>query len=166
MGATWSPDGTRIAFFDVDGMWRAASLSVVDVATGKVTKIHNSLFGPGTPTWSPDGKRVALAMVSPYSKSFREGTNQILTCCQLAGGDDKWFAPVPNLSIDSRGGCGPSGRPMARRWPPSTKANSPSGRFQTPASLSVLLAISPPTELTRLVGAAIPSTSYISPWTS
>ena len=57
MGATWSPDGKRIAFFDVDGMWRAASISVVDVATGKVTKIHSSLFGPGTPTWSPDGKR-------------------------------------------------------------------------------------------------------------
>jgi Tol biopolymer transport system component/imidazolonepropionase-like amidohydrolase len=106
MGATWSPDGTRIAFFDVDGMWRAASLSVVDIATGKVTKIHASLFGPGNPTWSPDGKRVALAMVSPYSKSFREGTNQILTV-SAAGGDDQWFAPVPTLSIDSRGGCGP-----------------------------------------------------------
>ena len=95
MGATWSPDGKRIAFFDVDGMWRAASLSVVDVATGKVTKIHASLFGPGTPTWSPDGKRIAIAMVSPYSKSFREGTNQILTMSRrtAAGGDDKWFAP-------------------------------------------------------------------------
>jgi Tol biopolymer transport system component len=105
-GATWSPDGKRIAFFDVDGMWRAASLSVVDVATGKVRKIHDTLFGPGAPTWSPDGKRIALAMVSPYSKSFREGTNQILTV-SAEGGDDKWYAPVPNLSIDSRGGCGP-----------------------------------------------------------
>jgi Tol biopolymer transport system component/imidazolonepropionase-like amidohydrolase len=106
MGATWSPDGKLIAFFDVDGMWRAASLSIVEVATGKVTKIHNSLFGPGIPTWSPDGKRVAIAMVSPYSKSFREGTNQILTVA-ATGGDDQWFVPVPNLSIDSRGGCGP-----------------------------------------------------------
>lgn len=105
-GATWSRDGKRIAFFDVDGMWRAANLSVVDVATGQVTKIHDSLFGPGAPTWSPDGKRVALAMVSPYSKSFREGTNQVLTV-SASGGNDKWYAPVPNLSIDSRGGCGP-----------------------------------------------------------
>jgi Tol biopolymer transport system component len=112
MGAAWSADGKRIAFFDVDGMWRAASLSVVDVATGKVSKIHTSLFGPGNPTWSPDGKRIALAMVSPYSKSFREGTNQILTVTADAGGEpdsknDKWFVPVPNLSIDSRGGSGP-----------------------------------------------------------
>jgi len=112
MGASWSADGKTIAFFDVDGMWRAASISVVDVQTGKVTKIHASMFGPGNPTWSPDGKRVALAMVSPYSKSFREGTNQILTIATDTTGEpdiknDKWFAPVPNLSIDSRGGSGP-----------------------------------------------------------
>lgn len=106
-GATWSPDGKRIAFFDVDGMWRAASVSVVDVATGKVTKIHKSLFGPGIPTWSPDGKKIAIAMVSPYSKRFREGTNQVLTMASEGASVDEWYAPVPNLSIDSRGGCGP-----------------------------------------------------------
>ena len=27
------------------------------------------------------------------------------------GGDDKWYAPVPMLSIDSRGGCGPAWSP-------------------------------------------------------
>ena len=32
-------------------------MSVLDVATGAVTKIHDSLPQPGTPTWSPDGKR-------------------------------------------------------------------------------------------------------------
>ncbi len=110
MGASWSPDGTRIAFLEVDGMWRRAAVSVVDVATGKVTKIHDSLFGPGMPTWSPDGRRVAVAMVAPYSARFREGTNQILTM-SAEGGDDRWFAPQPNLSIDSRGGCGPEWSP-------------------------------------------------------
>jgi Tol biopolymer transport system component/imidazolonepropionase-like amidohydrolase len=137
MGATWSPDGKRIAFYDVDGMWRAASLSVVDVATGKVTKIHSSLFGPGTPTWSPDGKRVAIAMVSPYSKRYREGTNQVLTMSSEGAGDEQWFAPVPNLSIDSRGGCGPVWSPDGTKmaaiyegqlsvWPVST-AGEPLG---------------------------------------
>jgi Tol biopolymer transport system component len=53
-------DGKRIAFFNVDGMWRVAEMSVLDVATGTVTKIHDSLPQPGAPTWSPDGKRVAL----------------------------------------------------------------------------------------------------------
>ena len=109
-GASWSRDGTRIAFFDVDGMWRRAQLSVVDVVSGRVTRIHDALFGPGNPTWSPDGRRVALAMVSPYSTRYREGTNQVLTVSSEGGGD-KWFVPMPNLSIDSRGGCGPAWSP-------------------------------------------------------
>lgn len=106
-GATWSPDGTRIAVFNVTGMWRVAEFSVVDVATGTVTKVHDTLPQPGAPTWSPDGKRLAITASAPYSKRFREGTNQILTMSATAAGDDKWYAPVPNLSIDSRGGCGP-----------------------------------------------------------
>ena len=105
-GAAWSPDGKKIAFFDVDAMWRESNVSVIDVASGQVSKIHDSLFAPGTPTWSADGKTVALAMVAPYSKRFREGTNQVLTM-SAEGGASKWYAPVPTLSIDSRGGCGP-----------------------------------------------------------
>ena len=111
MGATWSPDGSRIAFLNVDGMWRRADVSVVDVATGKVTQIHESLFGPGMPTWSPDGTRVAIAMVSSYSSRFREGTNQILTIAADGSKDTTWYAPVPHLSIDSRAGAGPAWSP-------------------------------------------------------
>ncbi|MGE0811942.1 MAG: amidohydrolase family protein [Vicinamibacterales bacterium] len=130
-GATWSNDGTKIAFFDVDGMWRRAQVSVVDVASGAVTKIHDALFSPGNPTWSPDGARVAVAMVASYSSRFREGTNQVLTMSST-GGDDKWYAAEPNLSIDSRGGGGvvwsPDGTKMAaiyegllHVWPVSAK---------------------------------------------
>ena len=135
-GATWSNDGTKIAFFDVDGMWRRAQVSVVDVASGTVTRIHDALFSPGTPTWSPDGRRVAVAMVSSYSARYREGTNQVLTMSS-AGGDDKWFVPDANLSIDSRGGGGvvwsPDGTKMAgiyegllKVWPVS-KTGEPLG---------------------------------------
>lgn len=106
-GAAWSPDGKRMAVFNVTGMWRVAEFSVVDVATGTVTKVHDTLPQPGSPTWSPDGKRLAIAASAPYSTRFREGTNQILTMSAAAAGDDTWYAPVPNLSIDSRGGCGP-----------------------------------------------------------
>ena len=67
-GATWSPDGKRIAFFNVDGMWRVAQMSVLDVATGDETKVHDTLAQPGTPTWSPDGKRIALAGVAASTR--------------------------------------------------------------------------------------------------
>jgi Tol biopolymer transport system component/imidazolonepropionase-like amidohydrolase len=110
-GAAWSPDGKRIAFFNVDGMWRVAQMSVVDVASGEVKKVHDSLPQPGAPAWSPDGKRLAIAGIAPMTKRFREGTNQILTMSSTSLNDDKWFAPVPMLSIDSRGNCGPAWSP-------------------------------------------------------
>src|SRR3954471_11806221 len=110
-GAAWSPDGTRIAFFNVDGMWRGAQMSVIDVATGKVTRVHDSLPQPGAPVWSPDGQRLAIAGIAPMTKRFREGTNQILTMSSTKLNDDKWFAPEPLMSIDSRGGCGPAWSP-------------------------------------------------------
>ncbi|HWU55164.1 MAG TPA: amidohydrolase family protein, partial [Rhizomicrobium sp.] len=114
----FSPDGKRIAYLDVDGMWRRAGVAVVEVATGTVSQIHASIFAPGAPTWSPDGKRVAVAMVAPYSTRFREGTNQVLTMSSTgtpAASDDKWYAPVPNLSIDSRGWNGPVWSPDGTR---------------------------------------------------
>jgi len=110
-GASWSPDGKRIAFFNVDGMWRVAQISVLDVASGAVTKVHDELPQPGMPAWSPDGKRLALAGIAPMTRRFREGTNQVLTIAALRPDGDRWFAPAPLLSIDSRGGCGPAWSP-------------------------------------------------------
>jgi len=76
-----------------------------------VTKVHDSLPQPGAPVWSPDGKRLAIAGIAPMTKRFREGTNQILTMSSTALNDDAWFAPIPMLSIDSRGNCGPAWSP-------------------------------------------------------
>ncbi|HEX6162564.1 MAG TPA: amidohydrolase family protein [Vicinamibacterales bacterium] len=105
-GASFSPDGRRIVFFNVDGMWRVAEMSILDLESGRITKIHDSLPQPGTPTWSPDGRRIALAGIAPMTVRFREGTNQVQTI-SASGGDVKWYAPIPMLSIDSRGGGGP-----------------------------------------------------------
>jgi hypothetical protein len=106
MGAAWSPDGKQIAFLNVDGVWRRASVNVVDVATGAARQVHASLFGPGNPSWSRDGLRVVIAALTPYSGRFREGTNQILSL-STTGGDSAWYTPVAHQSIDSRVGNGP-----------------------------------------------------------
>jgi Tol biopolymer transport system component len=107
MGAAWSPDGARIAFLDVDAIWRAASVSVIDIASGRVTTVHPSSFGPSRPTWSPDGSAVAVSAVTPYSRRFREGTNQVLTVAADGSGRTAWHTPLPERSIDSRVGGGP-----------------------------------------------------------
>jgi Tol biopolymer transport system component len=114
MGAAWSPDGKQIAFLNVDGVWRRASVNVVDVATGEVRQVHPALFGPGNPTWSKDGKRVVIAALTPYSGRFREGTNQLLSIA-VAGGDSVWHTPLPHQSIDSRVGNGPVISPEGSR---------------------------------------------------
>jgi len=118
-------------------------VAVADVATGDVKIIHKSIFAPGTPTWSPDGKRIALAMVAPYNRKYREGTNQVLTMSSTGNEaddatDDKWFAPQPNMSIDSRGWNGPSWSPDGTQmlgiyegqlaiWPVSPLTGEPQG---------------------------------------
>lgn len=114
MGAAWSRDGKQIAYLDVDGIWRAASVWVVNVATGARTKIHDQMFGPGAPTWSADGKRVMIAALERYSGRFREGTNQLLSIA-ASGGDDQWYTPTKHLSIDSRVGAGPAWSPDGTR---------------------------------------------------
>ena len=72
----WSPDGKRIAFFDVDGMWRVGP----DVGAGcrdrRRDQDSRSAFPAGSAAWSPDGKRIALASVAPLTRRFREGTNR------------------------------------------------------------------------------------------
>ncbi|VEL96680.1 WD40 repeat protein [Alteromonas sp. 76-1] len=106
LGATWSPDGKSIAFINVDAMWGEASIDVVNVASGDITFATKRLKQPGKPSWSPDSSLLAVPMSLAYSKSFREGTNQIYML-PLDGSEPYWRVPIENMSIDTRGGAGP-----------------------------------------------------------
>ncbi|HEY7174527.1 MAG TPA: amidohydrolase family protein, partial [Micromonosporaceae bacterium] len=101
VAAAWSRDGTRIAFQNHEG-----ALHVLTLASGAVTKVSEELFAPGRPTWSPDGNMLALAAGKPYSKRFREGTNQILTI-DLRTGGSAYHPVAPHRSISTRGYDGP-----------------------------------------------------------
>jgi Tol biopolymer transport system component len=147
--AVWSPDGTKIAYIDVDGMWGVAGVGYVDVATGATKRLTGSLGQPGRPAWSGDSKSIAIQLSLPFSKSFREGTNQIYVI-PIDGGAPQWQVPIPNLSIDTRGGGGPAWSPdglkmaaiyegLLRVWPVDAKG-APLG---PPRSLTRELAHSP-----------------------
>jgi hypothetical protein len=130
-------------------MWGVAGVGYVDVATGATKRLTGSLGQPGRPSWSGDSKNIAIQLSLPFSKSFREGTNQIYVI-PIDGGEPKWQVPVPNLSIDTRGGGGPAwspdGKKMAalyegvlRVWPVSNDG-APLG---PPRSLTKIIAHSP-----------------------
>ncbi|WP_328280897.1 amidohydrolase family protein [Sphingobium sp.] len=111
LGAAWSPDGSRIAYIDVDGRWGVAGVCIIDVATGKITRLQGSLGQPGSPSWSADGKYVAISLSYKYSNSFREGTNQVYVIPADGKGQPFWQIPEANMSMDTRGGGGPTWSP-------------------------------------------------------
>lgn len=61
-GIEWSPDGSRIAYTEFNGITSEYGVSVLDVATGQSAALTSGEGVPGTPSWSPDGSAVAYSV--------------------------------------------------------------------------------------------------------
>jgi Tol biopolymer transport system component/cytosine/adenosine deaminase-related metal-dependent hydrolase len=97
----WSPDGSLIAFLDQTG-----SLHEVELASGAVRKLFDSLWEPGRPTWSRDGRFIAMAAFKPYSARYREGLSEILVIDRRSG-KATYTPALPERSLSTRGDDGP-----------------------------------------------------------
>ncbi len=173
-----------IAFFNVDGMWRVAQMSVVDVASRR----RHARFTIAAAARRADlvarrqgGSRSRASR--RMTRRFREGTNQVLTMPAdrgRQGGHDgrarrrrhrrqatSGTRRCRLLSIDSRGGCGPVWSPDGTKmaaiyegvlavWPVSRDRRA--ARTAAPRSR--------PRARTRRAGRAIRGTSSISRSTS
>jgi Tol biopolymer transport system component len=54
-GPTWSPDGSQIAYLGF-GNGARRNIFVLDLATGRSTRVTHGVLEPAVPTWSPDGQ--------------------------------------------------------------------------------------------------------------
>jgi dipeptidyl aminopeptidase/acylaminoacyl peptidase len=77
----WSPDGSRIAFAHVKtpvaNDWTTSDVSVVEVASGKVTVFANTPAAEMSPSYSPDGKSLALLVSEVPPRWAQSGLIQI-----------------------------------------------------------------------------------------
>ncbi|WP_229216537.1 DPP IV N-terminal domain-containing protein [Dyadobacter sp. 3J3] len=108
----FSPDGTKIAFYQADSKnsWGRGTLQTIEVKSGKIEKIHESLFVPSQPSWSADSKTIALSGLEVYSTRYREGINKILLV-SLDKKPDRFVSPVAERSLGMRAKNGPAWSP-------------------------------------------------------
>src|SRR5437868_4525915 len=109
-GMDWSPDGSRIVFShtrsQVANDWTTADVSMVEVASGKVTLFAGTPAAESAPTFSPDGQSIAI-VVSDNPPRW-SGSNMI-EIFPAAGGQPKIltasFDGQPNIagwSVDGK----------------------------------------------------------------
>lgn len=78
-GATWSPDGTQIAYIDAQA--GLTLVAVNDSAEQQLIKTTGQIYSP---SWSPDGSMIAF--YSNYNTEFKSGSN-LLSVVSTSGGE-------------------------------------------------------------------------------
>ncbi|MFK8907283.1 amidohydrolase family protein [Streptomyces sp. YS-3] len=106
-----SPDGTRLACFDMTGR-----LLLRDLASGTERVLAAPLGGgglPGRPSWSPDGRRLAFCDRNRLNARFREGYN-LIRVVDTETGTARLHAVAPHVSVSDRYDSGPVWSPDGR----------------------------------------------------
>ncbi|HKR21498.1 MAG TPA: S9 family peptidase, partial [Pyrinomonadaceae bacterium] len=77
----WSADNSRIAFSYVKtplaNDWTTADVSIVEVASGKISPLANSPASESSPLYSPDGKSIAVLVSDNPPRWAQSGNIQI-----------------------------------------------------------------------------------------
>jgi dipeptidyl aminopeptidase/acylaminoacyl peptidase len=79
----WSSDGSRIAFNHVKSPlandWPSSDVSIIDVATGKLTVLANTPAAETSPLYSPDGNSIAVLVSDNPPRWAQSGGIQIFS---------------------------------------------------------------------------------------